>query len=192
MRKVLIWGIAATIAVVGAAAIWGWAGGKGDGWWGATGQWLGALASLAAAAIALWIADSGRRDNERIQARLIFGEYEPREGLTGYVRVRNRSGGFILDPTIVGLSVHHSYGKGEWAVGTLDHLATASLPHQIVNDVEPLRSTDALTVFFKTDGAASAISGEVEPVVTINFIDSDGREWTRRGREEPVRRIPKR
>ncbi|WP_143268606.1 hypothetical protein [Amycolatopsis vastitatis] len=197
MRKLVVWGGVGSAVVLAAFVAWGWIGGKDSGWWGAAGQWLGAVGSILAVGIALYLADLGRREaekqrkaDEKIQARLIFGEYQPNFGLVGEVVVVNRSGGHILDPEVMSLSTDSRYGVGEWFVGPADGEVLDHFPRVIAGELEARRRSSALNVFFKTGLGVQQATPEVQPTAMIRFFDADGRGWTRRGRAEPERWYP--
>ncbi|MFD5831014.1 hypothetical protein [Lentzea sp. NPDC060358] len=63
---VIACGEAVLVFVPQAIAFWGWLTSQSADWWGAAGQWGGAVGSFAAVVAALWIAKKGARDAARI------------------------------------------------------------------------------------------------------------------------------
>ncbi|QWF81111.1 hypothetical protein [Amycolatopsis sp. CA-230715] len=77
-------------------------------WWASGGQWAGAIGSVFAAGVALWIAQQGwsradqeRLDNQKVQARLIFALYQFHEGHGGGIKLVNASHGAVTRISIM-------------------------------------------------------------------------------------------
>ncbi|GAA1027160.1 MULTISPECIES: hypothetical protein [Amycolatopsis] len=146
-------------------------------------------------------ADRERRDDDRNQAPLVFSEYKRLPtNLRGEVTVTNRSTGMILNPVVLEISTDPAYGPGRWVVGRAHspdrEEFLISLPRAIrsggevrTEEVRPMERTTALPVYFHTADGPSTLEPEISPVATISFLDQHGREWIRRGADEPQRRI---
>jgi hypothetical protein len=155
-------------------------------WWAAWGQWVGGIGSIAAAAAALWIAVEGwrrteqeRLDDQKIQARLVLVHFNSdfAEFSGSSVQIHNRSGGHVLDIVIVSMTTDR---PGQW-IG--DHKSLGSI---LAEEMEP-RSKTSCDVHFETPDGTEVPSQTLSPVITICFMDADGRRWTRAGNDEPVR-----
>jgi hypothetical protein len=205
MRKGLVWGSSVSgLALVG-FVLWGWIGGKSDTWWGAVGQWFGAIGSIVSAGVAVGIAlESWRRsekerdDRDRIQARLVFSKYElPRtllnaDGAVHYgeelqVQINNRSGGDILDATIVEISYPQS-PQGEWREVALETFSgDGRLPLRVRDQMDKHTEFGTTLRFEDADGQPQQLTKLMN--ITISFIDADGRQWFRRDTAEPQRSL---
>ncbi|MGH8420791.1 MAG: hypothetical protein ACRER3_00355 [Pseudomonas fluorescens] len=170
---------------------------KSTDWWGAWGQWVGGLGSIAAAGVALWIAlaswrraDEEKRERSMVLPRQVTSDYifkhfpssHPRilsSGRWGVV-INNDSGGSITQVRILAMSP--SLPNPDWQ----SDVPLGSVAAKVV------RPGEACFIPVWSDNADFELLEKFaqSAQITIHFVDPEGRVWERFGGEEPCERKP--
>lgn len=162
-------------------------------WISTIGQAVGALGTLAAVAVALWLAKrdnnrliAERRDRDISQARLISAAVQRDVGVL-YLEVRNDSPGSIYDLTVQddqlvsqGYRVTHSLVE-EQNGRFIRTRKVANGPHTL-----PPGSSLKLAIE-RSDTSTAPEEVDRIPPPTLDFTDSAGLRWNRRGPSAPQR-----
>ncbi|WP_435581524.1 hypothetical protein [Amycolatopsis thermoflava] len=180
------WLVGVTLAVVTGivvVVVWGVAQNKQADWWSAWGQWVGGGGSIVAAAVAVGIAlegwrraDQERRDNESIQARLVFARYDVD---SRYLVVVNGSGGAVSMVKLTEMTGNNAVGR--WERSETDPVQFG----EVIVEVIPPHESVKLPMYYRFHPGQIGANPGATP--TITFLDSDGRLWRRVGRDDPQR-----
>lgn len=154
-------------------------------WISTVGQVVGALATLAAVIVALWIAgrdtrrlEGERADRDKAQARLV-AITAVGSGGAGIV-ITNHSDRPILHPQIEDVTVNGSLGL-TWRVNP--KVPNAGRPRDVLSPGEPFE----VPVEFVDEGGTVTRLDQGQCTVTIIFTDAAGLRWRRVGNSEPTR-----
>lgn len=190
---VIAFGEAFLVFVPQAIAFWGWLTGQSADWWGAAGQWGGAIGSVAAVIAALWIARKGARDaaqiaeqgaretaarelrRQRASAMLVHGEFDS-SGMIDVVAITNDSEFPVVDVQVVEV-------KGS----TLVPLLPPSGKNWPVYRVLKPRSRVNVKPMFgvAADGTYYGVGKLSSYSIVIEFTDIEGYRWRREGEGLP-------
>jgi len=185
-----------TLLMLAGIVIWGVIARKDSSWWAASGQWIGAVGTVATAGAAIWIARRGwelaeathhenlrlqdelRRERELIQARLVLSQWKSHG--TGYgITVDNGSGGAITNVRIEQLPKPATAAPEEVWVDPRRLEQTQSLIHP-----HSIHHFELLSIM---GGGKLPNPVPSDCIATIRFTDADGRRWRRVGEGEPQR-----
>ncbi|WP_440900380.1 hypothetical protein [Actinosynnema sp.] len=157
-------------------------------WWGAAGQWAGAIAGFAAAFVALWIAktgaqnaakiaEKGARANEareqrrrRVEAMFVYGRHASTNGSILRFHVINNSNSAMIDVKITEVK---SLPKLPTPLSQSEESSWMVLP------------PGERRLFDLTFGMPYAILSKHEHIVVIEFTDMEGYRWRREGDSLP-------
>jgi hypothetical protein len=170
-------------------------GGKDSVWWGAWGQWIGGLGSLAAAGVAVWIAYQGwqrsdprrQRTGERAEASH-FGVWVRWDDQRNMEVVYHNSGALpvyfvVVRPVVEGSEFIHTLtlqNIGPTEGPTVHQDATALLRYAVqVRIDEKLAGYDATAVPEDRSHASARLALTNSAGITVTFRDSSGLMWTR-------------
>lgn len=157
-----------------------WLTSKSADWWGAAGQWGGAIGSVAAVVAALWIARQGTRDaaerdyrRQRANAVLVYSELRQTPENRWELLVGNDGQYPVVDLRVIGL-------RGEVVVmPPLTGWPTRSALRPGDEWKEPMRQIIGLTPF-----ARAGFS--VDYGAVIEYTDVEGYRWRRAGHKLPM------
>ncbi|MFB9903650.1 hypothetical protein [Allokutzneria oryzae] len=161
-----------------------WLTGQSAEWWGAVGNWVGAVATTAAVVAALWIARrdgrvrvAERADRDKAQARLLVSVMANRGDFVT-VKVENHSQAPLFDITLTNVEPALAWRYGP---------STVQSPRQgILKAGEHFQRNIEL---LNGSGEPQRVPGG-DYSFTFEFVDSAGLRWSRRDNDEPRRVLP--
>jgi hypothetical protein len=141
---------------------------------GVIGTWFGGIATAAAVGVALWIshrdwrrADAERRDQEKMQARLIWADFG--EPIADEMKVFNSSAAPVFEVTGKLLGRYQSGARQ----GTL-HVR----PARVLNSGDQLRLKTELDIAELPEGKSINFAAQPTDVrLVVQFVDAAGRRW---------------